>query len=347
MGSFATEIFEQPDALLATVELVEPQIENLASTLLRIRAGEVQRIVFTGMGGSLSGVYPSVLRLTAGGIDARAIDAAELLHYHAGILSAHTLLIVISQSGRSAEIPGLLELAKRQGAAVLGVTNTPESILHQGSQAALITQAGAETTVASKTYTCTLAALHLLTSAILGDNLEAEMTHITAIAEVIRARLDGWRDQMSGLAEAWAQTGFVEYLARGYSLASAATSALITKESVKIPTESMNAGQFRHGPIELVDERFTGIFFMGEAGTFDLNHKLAADIVRYNGRLALVSPTDAGLAGTTWIQMPDCPPALLPIAEIVPVQLFCVALSMQHGYQPGEFRYSSKVTTQE
>lgn len=306
-----------------------------------------QRIVFTGMGSSCSAVYPSLLRLVEAGIDARIIEASELIYYQQNALTADTLLVVISQSGRSAEIMPLIELARSHQASVLGITNTPDSPLHQHSQAALLMRAGAEATVATKTYTCTLALLHLLTAQFLQHDIDTALHAVISLAADIRIWLPRWHDQMITLADQWAGTGFIEFLGRGYSMSSATTAALISKESIKLPTESMNAGQFRHGPIELVDEQFTGMLFVGGEPTQQLNYLLAQAIVQHGGRLALVSGTNPEMSDTTWVALPDCTTALLPIAEIIPVQLFCAEMSIRRGFEAGQFRYISKVTVQE
>ena len=347
MSTFIEEIDAQPDAIIETADAIQGQIDSLRPLLDRLRTGQLRRIIFTGMGGSISGVYPSLLRLTAKGLDARVVEASELLYYQGRLLNAETLLVITSQSGRSVEIPAVLDMAQKAETPVLGITNTAGSILHQNSQVALLTKAGEEGTVSTKTYTCTLTALHLLTTAILNEDISATAADILSVAEAIRSQLDSWRDQITALGNAWADTRFVEFLARGASFASAATSALIFKESVKLPTEAMNAGQFRHGPLELVDQRFTGIIFMGGAATRELNAALARDIAQYGGRLALVSTVDMALPGTHPIPLPEMHPALLPLVEIVPVQLFCADMAVRQGYQAGQFRYITKVTAHE
>jgi len=167
------------------------------------------------------------------------------------------------------------------------------------------------------------------------------------VVDDIAVRMRGWHEQMSALADAWTASAFIEYLARGHSMASANTAALISKESIKMPTESMNAGQFRHGPLELVDARFTGMLFMGGRSTHVLNLRLAQAIVGHGGKLVIVSGEDESLPDTTWVAMPACTPELLPLPEIIPVQLFCAELSVRRGYTAGQFRYISKVTVQE
>ncbi len=339
---FFDEIYSQPDVMVETAQSVTAQIAGLSPLI-----NDPKRIVFTGMGSSHSAVYPSVLRLIEGGVDARLIEASELLYYQANTLTSNTLLIVVSQSGRSAEVSPLIGLANRCGAHVLGITNTLDSVLHQHSQTSLVMKAGAEATVSTKTYTCTLVLLHLLTTWLLNQDVNESLNAITALCENIRPRLPQWHEQMTALAEQWTGTHFIEYLGRGYAMASATTAALISKESIKMPTEGMNAGQFRHGPIELVDGDFTGMFFIGGEPTLQVNRALASDIVNHGGRLALISQSDLQLAGTEWIAMPVCPAALLPFAEIIPIQLFCGEMSIRKGYEAGKFRYIGKVTEQE
>jgi glucosamine--fructose-6-phosphate aminotransferase (isomerizing) len=309
--------------------------------------GGFQKLVFTGMGSSCSAVYPSALRLTEHGFDVRIVEASELIHYQSNLLTPSVLLIAISQSGRSAEILPLLNLAHARQVTVLGITNTPDSLLDHRSNATLLMRAGEEATVSAKTYTCTLALLHLLTSALLHERIDQAVTAIQSVVADISARLDRWHSQMGALAVKWTNTPFIEYLARGQSMASANTAALISKESIKMPTESMNAGQFRHGPLELVDEHFTGMLFMGGSITYDVNLRLAQEIVAHRGQLAIFSHTEVQLAGTEWIELPACPPDLMPLAEIVPIQLFCAEMSVIRGFEAGQFRYISKVTVQE
>ncbi len=347
MNGFIAEIYSQPDVILETLQAVQTQLHDLKPLLTQIAEGRFQKIVFTGMGSSCSAVYPSQLRLLMHDMDVRVVEASELLHYQSRLVTSSTLLVAISQSGRSAELMPLLDLAQDRHATVLGITNTPDSILDQRSDFTLLMKAGAEATVSTKTYTCTVALLHLLTSAIIGTSLAADVDAITPVAEGIRQRLGGWQQQMASLADQWGSSGFIEYLARGHSMASANTAALISKESIKMPTESMNAGQFRHGPLELVDEQFTGMLFMGGNSTEQVNLRLAKDILDHGGQLTVISQKAIPLTVALWVEIPTCSPELLPLAEIVPVQLFCAELSVRRGYEAGAFRYISKVTVQE
>jgi glutamine---fructose-6-phosphate transaminase (isomerizing) len=345
--SFLADIYEQPTTIVHTAESVLAETAIIEPLRERLAQGNLRRIVISGMGSSVSVVYPSLLRLTEHGFDVHCVEAAELLHYRAALIQSDTLFVLISQSGRSAEIVPLLQLAQQRNCVVLGITNTPHSPLHLGSSSTLFLKAGDEASVSTKTYTSTLALLHILTDLLIGEPVDESLHWMGQLADQITQRLDGWHRQMDALARDWHATPFIEYLGRGYSTASAQTGALISKESTKLPTEAMNAGQFRHGPLELVNEHFTGILFVGEEKTRQLNVLLAGEILRHHGRLALLTQVNTSIDNAVHVLLPPCPAALLPLVEIVPIQLLCAELSVQRGFEAGHFRYIEKVTVHE
>lgn len=345
--TFIAEIYSQPDVIQATIDAARPQLTAIQSLLDRARSGEFHQIIFSGMGSSFSVVYPTILRLIECDLCIHAVEASELIHYQSNLIHDDSLVIFISQSGNSAEVPGLLKTAHERGAPVLAITNTPDSPLHRGATETLFIHAGAEATVSSKTYTCSLAMLHLLATALLEEDMQQAAADLNALVSHIREQLSEWHQSARTLAEQWRNTGAIEYLGRGYSTASALTAALISKESMKLPTEALNAGQFRHGPIELVDRDFTGVLFAGDRKSRQLNAELGQDIARLGGHLAVISETDLEVPDTVWLRVPECTPALLPLTEIVPVQLLCAELSAKRGFEPGHFRYIGKVTSHE
>ena len=109
---FLAEIAGQPDALRRAADALQeqrPTFEALAD-----RAAKASGTVFTGMGSSYDACYPAVNGLAAGGILAAHVDTAELLHFRSPVLSPSTVLVVVSQSGESAEVVRLAEsLARR------------------------------------------------------------------------------------------------------------------------------------------------------------------------------------------------------------------------------------------
>ncbi|MEO8393021.1 MAG: SIS domain-containing protein [Chloroflexota bacterium] len=342
MPGIRDEIRSQPEVIRNTIQSIRTALPALAPYAADLKNG--RQVIITGMGGSFSAGTLAQFGLIDNGVQAMTVESSELLYHSQRLFDSKPLIVMISQSGESREVVRLLEeLGKRQAKCpVIGITNTPGSTLAKRSTHTLIMQAGEEKTVSTKTYTCTLAALILLTDALSGsDNLQA----LEQTAQAIEAALPEWETQAHLIAERIAKTTFIEYLGRGASRASALTAALITKETAKLPTEGMVGGQFRHGPLEVLAPEITVSIFMGSGIERTLNNVLAADI---EARGAQAIRIGSGLKQhELGFSVPALDDFVLPIAEIVPVQLLAAELAAQRGFPVGEFRYGTKITTTE
>jgi glucosamine--fructose-6-phosphate aminotransferase (isomerizing) len=344
---FYDDLYEQPVAIRQTVEALQKQLKPISAFAAKLQSGEIERVIFTGMGGSFAAGTLGQLALIRNGIMALAVEASELIVDYTSFITSKTLIVAISQSGRSIEIVRLLDLlhSLSDPAPLIGITNTVGSPLETHSTYAIVTQAGEEESVSTKTYTCALAALHLLSSILLGQSPEVATNNLLRAADVIETRIPVWRQQTTEIAEQlFTTTQFVEFVGRGAARASALTGALITKETAKLPTEGMVGGQFRHGPIEVVDEKVAVIIFMGTGSAHELNEALARDLI---ARGCHVIAIGAGVTGSTAISIPVLDDEIMALVDIVPVQLLAAALASLRGFTPGKFRYSSKVTTTE
>jgi glutamine---fructose-6-phosphate transaminase (isomerizing) len=345
MPGFYDDIGEQPEALRRTIDGLAGGLSALSEWRLRLSMGKLKRVIFSGMGGSHASNLPAQLRLLNGGVEALAINASELLYDQLPLVTSDTLLVLISQSGRSVETLRLLETLGDR-APILAITNTADSPLAQRAETTLLMRAGAEATVSSKTYTCTLAAQHLLATALLGGDWAGAQRALHAAADAMERWLPIYREQAASIVERFAGAQTIMYLARGASLASAMCGALITKESSKHPTEGMQAAQYRHGPLEMTDSRIAAFIFLGDGKARALNTSLAQDLMGYGARVAVVG-MGADVSGAINIVLPEVEETLLPLLEITPIQYFAAAFSAHQGYTPGVFRYSEKVTTRE
>jgi glucosamine--fructose-6-phosphate aminotransferase (isomerizing) len=345
MAGFLTEIDQQPGVLRATVAALRGEMAALAPWRDRLQSGQLRRVIFSGMGASSFAPIPAQIDLVGAGVDAFAIESSELLYYQLPLVTPDTLLVLISQSGRSVEIIRLLEALKGR-APVIAITNTADSPLAQQSQAALVMQAGEELTVSTKTFTCTLATLHLLVTALTGGDTSAVADDVLTVADALEARLPGWKAGAPAIIQRINGCQTIQYLGRGHSMAAAMTGALITKESTKFPTEGMSAAQFRHGPLEITDSRISAFVFTGSGTTQAMRRGLAAEMARLGARVTTIGTADP-VDGAAHIPLPPAPDRLLPILEIAPVHHFAAAFAAHQGYVPGTFRYITKVTTTE
>jgi len=149
-GRYLQDVMDQPGALERTLDGLVVCAE-LNKLMARVRRKEFSRIVLTGMGSSFWALHPLNVYLIQQGYTAMMVETSELVHYQNSLVDSQTLIVAVSQSGRSAEILRLLEMNERR-AAVLGITNTADSLLARQADAAILTSAGEEFSVSCKTY---------------------------------------------------------------------------------------------------------------------------------------------------------------------------------------------------
>ena len=307
MTGYLSDVHEQPDALRRVADALPADLQRAVPLAERLRRGDFTSVIFTGMGSSLIGVYPATIILAEHGIPALAVETSELVLAYRSLLGEKSLPVAVSQSGQSAEIVRLVaDLDSR--VPLIGVTNTPDSPLAKHSLVVLPMYAGAEASVATKTYTCTLAVLHLLALTLTGQPVDGARRDIQTTADQLTDLLPAFVAQIPGIAQQIMPLRFIEYLGRGASRASAITAALITKETAKMPTEGMAGGQFRHGPWEMLAPDITVCIFAGARAARRLDLALAGDIVTRQGNVILIGPEAA--AGTHHVAIPDIDPPL-------------------------------------
>ncbi len=340
-GPYFRDILDQPTALEATLKGLRGDAD-LFSRIRQVQQQEHTRVVLTGMGSSLHALYPLELTLIALGENVARIETAELIHSMPSLLENPTVVVAVSQSGQGVEMVRLLEQnAKR--ATVIGVTNTADSPLAMQAELTVLTQCGPEFSVSAKTYVGTLAALEVLGAAWCGKDAGASYVELEAAPAMVSRYLAEWRKQVELIADEMQDISQLFIVGRGRSLASCETGALTTKESTRSFAEGMSSAAFRHGPMEMVGSETMVLVLEGEAPLRALNSKLVRDIRANGGRAELVGPA----AEIEAMRIPDNCTRLLPILEILPIQMTTLALAARAGFEAGRFARATKVTTEE
>jgi glucosamine--fructose-6-phosphate aminotransferase (isomerizing) len=335
-GAYLRDLLAQPQAVADTVAALR------ALGPLPARALACERIVLTGMGSSLHAQHALQLRLNRTGRTALMVETAELVHAQPALLDARTLVVAVSQSGRSAEIVQLLNLTDSLSSrpVVIGVTNTPDSPLATRTDFVVPLRAGPEFSVSCKTYLSTLVALEWLGGALSGDNLGTLLAELTQAAPAVEAYLATWRTHAAQLATDFTGLRHLFLTGRGASLAAVGTGALILKESTRFHAEGMSSPAFRHGPLEMVSPGLSALVFAGDSATLALNEDLVRDIRAAGGRAVLVGEN----AARGPFHLPLLPARLRPVAEMLPVQMLSLALAALAGREPGVFEHATKIT---
>lgn len=346
---YIQDILSQPAALRKALEHFDPH--RLMPIAQGLASRVYDRIIITGMGASLYAAYPAWLELTRASIPSLLVDGSELLHYARSLLNERTLLWVLSQSGLSAEVVALLdELDSSPVGGLLAITNDPASPLGAAADAAVFLHAEPEISVSTRTYLNTLALAQLTALALVGAPLEKNYSGLQQTADSLDLYLQEWQQHVQVIGAMVGRPKSLVVLGRGPSMANVQTGALVQMEAAKFPALAMAAGQFRHGPLELVGSGDVQILLAGESVTLPLQRRLFEDLSALRTTplwLDCRLKEDTPVPPDACFPAPLVPDAGLVLGEILPLQLLSVYLAQMAGREPGKFRYISKVTTQE
>ena len=347
-ASYLDEILEQPAMLAALARGPEREtVEDLHEISSRLNNGGFDRVLLTGMGGSLHGSYPLYVQLSQSlSVPVCLIDTSELTQQIPDIISRRCLMIATSQSGESGEIVELTKLPGIRPAATISVTNQIKNSLANWADVRLASMAGPEMTVSSKSYTGGFACLHMLGAALRGG-LQQACKEIARSADACSQMLEDWQPGLSRVTQFLDAQAPLVYVGRGKSLGSAQTAALLSQEAAKLHCMALSGGQFRHGPIELVRPGFQMVIFLGDLKTRDIDMALIHKITSLGGKVVAVAPAasaPAGAAGFRVFTYPDVALPLNPLMEAIFIQLLQIPLAEARGFVAGDFLNATKVT---
>ena len=260
------------------------------------------------------------------------IDIASEFRYRGAPLESGDLMVVISQSGETADTLATLRYAKEHNQHVLAVVNVPTSTIAREATVAMPTLAGPEIGVAStKAFTCQLAALACLAIAagrargVLSQEQERDL--VRALIEVPRHMAEAimLEPQIEKLAQQLSKVNHALYLGRGTSYPIALEGALKLKEISYIHAEGYAAGELKHGPIALIDETMPVIVIAPYDGVFDKTASNMQEVIARGGRIVLVTDPkgaeEADVNSMMTLTMPSMANIVTPLVYSIPVQL--------------------------
>jgi len=357
----AKEIAEQPEAVLDTLRdaaQLEPPAVHLND--LHLSDSEVMglnRVVLIGMGTSFHSAQVGRIYVEQlAGLPAEADNASEY-RYRRPVLDENTLVIAIGQSGESVDTLAAMHEAKRRGAKVVTVCNTPGSQATRLAQGTVYMHCGAEVAVAStKTYLGSLTALYLL-ACYLGqkrgflseDHLLAALSDLARTPQIVGEALKT-EAAVQKVARRYRRARNFLFLGRGMQYTTAMEGALKLKEVSYIHAEGYAAGEMKHGPISLIDSQMpvVAIAVRDEHYAKMLNN---IEEVRARDGIVIAIATEGNEAiheeARDVIYVPDAPPLIQPMITAVPMQLLAYHLARLKGCDVDQPRNLAKVVTVE
>jgi glucosamine--fructose-6-phosphate aminotransferase (isomerizing) len=285
------------------------------------------------------------------------VDIASEFRYRTAPLAPRNLAIFVSQSGETADTLASLRYAREHKQHVLSVVNVPTSTIARESDIVMPTLAGPEIGVAStKAFTCQLAALASLAIAagrargVLKRDDERELVH--ALIEVPRHMSEALalEPKIEELARTLAKCRDVLYLGRGTSFPLALEGALKLKEISYIHAEGYAAGELKHGPIALIDEKMPVIVIAPHDQVFEKSFSNMEEVAARGGRLILVTDqkgADAAGSKALTLILPTVPETVSPLVYAVPVQLIAYHTAVIMGTDVDQPRNLAKSVTVE
>jgi glucosamine--fructose-6-phosphate aminotransferase (isomerizing) len=355
------EIHEQPQAVTDTFRgrVVEDAgavaLPDLGLTAEEIRA--FRRVVLVACGTSYNAALAGRFMLEElAGLPAE-VDISSEFRYRSLVLGPDTLVIAISQSGETADTLGAAKAAHALGAPVLAITNVVGSALARESRATVYTHAGPEIGVAStKTFTSTVTVCYLLALALGRERRYLSPTdgrkRIEDLLEIPRliTRAISLNPEVAVLARTLAGYEHFLYLGRGVNHPVALEGALKLKELSYIHAEGYAAGEMKHGPIALIEERVPVLAVAPRDPSYDRILGNVEEVKARGGRVvALCHQGDTELAGRAdhVLVVPPTPDLLSPLVSVVPLQLLAYHLALVRGCNVDQPRNLAKSVTVE
>ena len=355
----AKEIHEQPEVVGHTLaHYVDMSREVITLPKLPFDWTSIERVSMTACGTASYAAHVAKYWFERFARLPVEVDVASEFRYREAPLKKGDLALVISQSGETADTLAALRYAKQQGLHTVAVVNVPTSTIARESDVALPTLAGPEIGVAStKAFTCQLMSLATLAIAagrargVLSADDETKL--VRALIEVPRLMTSALKlePQIEKLARDIARSQDVLYLGRGTSYPLALEGALKLKEISYIHAEGYAAGELKHGPIALIDEKMPVVVIAPFDRVFEKTVSNMQEVAARGGRIILMTDAkgaeEATVASLVTIVLPDMPSTVTPLVYAVPVQLLAYHTAVVMGTDVDQPRNLAKSVTVE
>jgi glutamine---fructose-6-phosphate transaminase (isomerizing) len=354
------EIHEQADAVAETLagrlgeDAVELEDIGISDEFLK----DVRRVIIVACGTSYHAGLVGRYAVEWWARRPVEMDIASEFRYRNPVLSERDLVIGISQSGETADTLAAMRLARERGAKVLAITNIMGSQATRDADGVLFTRAGLEIGVAAtKTFVAQVAAMYLfaLKLAQLRGRLEPEVlsalsAELRTMPHSIAALLEGVDDQVRAIAEHWKDAGFFLYLGRHVGLPICLEGALKLKEVSYIPTDAYAAGEMKHGPIALLDERTPVVAVATDSPVLDKVLSNLAEVRARGAHVIAVATEGTGRVAEyaeEVVEVPRTDWLLQPMLAVIPLQLLAYYIARARGLNVDQPRNLAKTVTVE
>lgn len=361
------EVYEQPRAIRETIDrnieddIIFPgALDSIESEILTFK-----KIIIVASGSSRhAGLAGEIMVEDLAGV---AVDVEYSSEYcyrstHAGY---DPVVIVITQSGETADTTAAQREAAKRGARTIAVSNVADSTIARAADSSIFTHAGIEKAVpATKSFTTQLTVLYLLAlflarkrGRMTSEVIRSNLGHLAHVPAKIESHLAAWDAQTAECARLCQSAKNFLFLGRGVHYAIAREGALKMKEISYVEAEGLPAGEILHGPNALVDDKLP-VVVLATRDIHDPDSMLryqktlaVLEYVKSRGGKAIViaveGDSDVAALADRVVVVPTAPELLLSILEVVPLQLFAYHFAILNGCDVDSPRNLVKAVTTE
>ena len=354
------EIHEQPETIENSMRgrLLEEEgtvklggLSEVADKIIR-----APRLIFAACGTSWHAALIGEYMLEQYARISVEVEYASEFRYRNPILTKDDVVLLISQSGETADTLAALREAKAQGATVIGICNVVGSSIARESDGGVYIHAGPEIGVAStKAFTSQLTVLALLTILIArGKGMSREkgielVRELRRLPEKVQTILSDSK-KIEYIAQEFKDTKNFLYLGRGYNFPAALEGALKLKEISYIHAEGYPAAEMKHGPIALIDENMPVVFIAPQDRTYEKIMSNIQEVKARNGKvIAIVNNEEDSIRNLVdyMICVPQTLDLFSPILSVIPLQLLAYYIAVSRGCNVDQPRNLAKSVTVE
>ncbi len=346
------EIYEQPQAIAKTIEkhlkddsIFPDELHAIESALLTFG-----KLIIAASGSSRhAGLAGEIMIEDLSGV-AVDVEYASEYCYRSTHAAVEPIVMVITQSGETADTIAAQREALTRGVKTIAISNVPDTTIVREAGAALISGAGPELSIpATKSFTTQLTILYLMAlflarkrGRMTSEVTRSYLQRLSRLPDAIEKNLKTW----DSLAEKFGEKRFKAekflYLGRGVHYAIAREGALKLKEISYAHAEGYPAGELKHGPNALVDEKLPVVVLATR------DHSDADSVLRYRRTLEVMKEVKSRRGPLVTVAtegdkevakiadevfyVPSAPELLLPILEVIPLQLFAYHIAVNKGY---------------
>jgi glucosamine--fructose-6-phosphate aminotransferase (isomerizing) len=336
------EIHQQPEVIRQLLNQPQDSITELAE---QIHTRRITQVYIAARGTSDNAArYAQYLLGAHNGMMVYLATPSLFTIYRQTPNLSNTLVLGISQSGKSPDIVSVLIEGKKQGALTAAITNTADSDLGHAADLTLDLRAGEELSLAAtKTYTAQLACLARLSVELdPTEQFRRELSELPDIFEKVFEHEVG----IAKLAERYRYMRHCAVIGRGFNYATAFELSLKIKELTYTIAEPYSSADFLHGPVALVDRGFPVFIIAPDGLMIPEMHALAEKVAQRYGEVVMVSnhPDLLKMTDHTMTIPSGVPEWLSPLTAIVPGQMFAMYLAHTRGFEVDNPRGLNKVT---